>query len=154
MTWARSFTWTANPLLLNCYCVSKKEALSCLTKFGKCGPIFKFLLPLDLYDVRNIAKCWKRYNLSINRPIWMKLGWSHPTMSAMMRLPWQRPLPSNGALYIQKLWASGGRTREQIWMKFGTKQQVRTTMTVTWSNINIFKIQMADGHCWKIVEMP
>jgi len=30
-------------------------------------------------------------------------------MSAMMRLPWQWPLPSNGALNIQQLWASGGR---------------------------------------------
>ena len=38
---------------------------------------------------------------------------------------------SNGALYIQQLWASGGRTRGPILMKFGTQQQVRTTMTVT-----------------------
>jgi len=42
----------------------------------------------------------------------------------MLRLPWQRPLPSNGALYIQQLWASGGRTREPILMKFGTQQQI------------------------------
>jgi len=33
-------------------------------------------------------------------------------MSAKLRSPWQRPLPSNGALYFQQLWASGGRTRE------------------------------------------
>ena len=42
-----------------------------------------------------------------------------PDMSAMMRLPWQRPLPSNEAVYIQQLWASAGRTREpnfdEIW---------------------------------------
>ena len=31
----------------------------------------------------------------------------------------KRPLPSNGALNIQQLWASGGRTREPILMKFG-----------------------------------
>ena len=42
-----------------------------------------------------------------------------------------RALPSNGALYIQELWASGGRTREPILMKFGTQYQIRTTMTVT-----------------------
>jgi len=30
---------------------------------------------------RRIAKCWKRYNLPINGPIWMKLGWWHPIMS-------------------------------------------------------------------------
>ena len=38
---------------------------------------------------------------------------------------------NNGALYIQQLWASGGRTREPILMKFGIQQQIRTAMTVT-----------------------
>jgi len=70
----------------------------------------------------------------------------------MMRLPWQRPLPSNGALNILLLWASGGRTREPILMKFGTQQQVRTPMTVMRSNIKIFKIQN-DGRppYWKYI---
>ena len=45
---------------------------------------------------------------------------SYPDMSAMTRLPWQQPLPTNGALIILQLWASGGRTREPILMKFGT----------------------------------
>jgi len=57
-----------------------------------------------------------------------------PDMSAKMWLPWQRPLPSNGpsngALDIQQLWASGGRTREPILMEFGMQQQVRTAITV------------------------
>ena len=53
-----------------------------------------------------------------------------PDMSAKMGLPWQRPLPSNGALNIQQLWASRCRTREQILMKFGIQQQIRTTVTV------------------------
>jgi len=52
-------------------------------------------------------------------------------MPAMMQLPWQQPLPSNGALNIQQLWASGRRTREPILMKFGTQQQIATSMTVT-----------------------
>ena len=56
---------------------------------------------------------------------------SCPDMSAIMRLPWQQSLPSNGALYIQQLLASGGRTREPILMKFGTQQQIRTAMIVT-----------------------
>jgi len=47
----------------------------------------------------------------------------------------------NGALDILQLWASGGRTREPISIKFGTQQQVRTSMTVMRSNIKIFKIQ-------------
>ena len=37
-----------------------------------------------------------------------------PDMSALMWLPWQRPLPSNSALNIQQLWASGGPTRKPI----------------------------------------
>jgi len=56
---------------------------------------------------------------------------SCPDMSAIMRLPWQQPLPNNGALYIQQLWASGSRTREPILMKFGIQQQIRTAMIVT-----------------------
>ena len=35
-----------------------------------------------------------------------------------------------GALNIQQLWASRGRTREPILMKFGKQTQIRTTMTV------------------------
>jgi len=66
-----------------------------------------------------------------------------PNMFAMMRLPWQRPLLSNSALNIQQLWASRGRTREPISMKFGTQQQIRNSMTVTWSNIIFFKFKMA-----------
>jgi len=62
-------------------------------------------------------------------------------MSRTIWLPWQRPLPSNGALNIVQLWASGGRTREPISIKFGTQQHVRTRTTVTWLNIKIFKIQ-------------
>ena len=52
-------------------------------------------------------------------------------MYIMMRLPRQRPLPTNGASNILQLLASGGRTREPISMTFGTQQHVRTTMTVT-----------------------
>jgi len=70
----------------------------------------------------------------------------------MMRLPWQRPLPTNGALNILQLWASGGRMREPISMKFGTQQHVRAAMTVTWPNIKIFKIQSGGRPpCWKIL---
>jgi len=32
-------------------------------------------------DGRQIIKCWKCYNLPMNGPICMKLGWSHPVMS-------------------------------------------------------------------------
>ena len=38
---------------------------------------------------------------------WVVTSHHIPDMSAIMRLPWQRPLPSNGALNIQQLWASG-----------------------------------------------
>jgi len=71
-------------------------------------------------------------------PLWQS---SHhvPEMSAMMRLPWRWPLPSNGALNIMQSWASARRTREPILMKIGMQQQVRTAMTVMRSNF--FKIQ-------------
>jgi len=48
-----------------------------------------------------------------------------------MWLPWQQLLLSNDTLNIQQLWASGGRTREPILTKFGTQQQITTSMTVT-----------------------
>ena len=93
--------------------------------------ITKFIFKMA--DDRHIAKCWKRYNSLINRPILMKRGWSHPIMSPTCA-PWCG-CHGNGALYIQQLWASEGRTREPILLKFGIQQQIRTTMTVTWSNI-------------------
>jgi len=81
-------------------------------------------------DGRHIAEYWKRYNSPTNGPIWMKLEWSHPIMSPICP-PCCGCHGNGGALYIQQLWASGGRTREPILMKFGTQQQIRTTMTVT-----------------------
>jgi len=75
-----------------------------------------------------------------------------PDMSPMMRLPWQRPLPTNGALNILQLWASGGRMLEPISMKFGTQQHVRAAMTVTLPNIKILKIPSGGRPpCWKIL---
>jgi len=92
-------------------------------------------------------------------PLGRNLGGRVPSRSRhvrVMRLSWQQLFPSNGALNIQQLWASAGRTREPVLMKFGTQQQIRPTMTVTWSNVKIFKIQ-DDGRpppCWKIFELP
>jgi len=77
-----------------------------------------------------------------------------PYMSPTIWLPWRRSLPSNGALNILQLWASGGRTREPILIKFDTHQHVRTRTTATWLNIKIFKIQNGGRPpCWKIFEM-
>ena len=70
------------------------------------------------------------YNSLSNEPIGTKLGWSHPTTFPTCPPKWGCHGPSNGALDIQQLWASGGRTREPILMKFGTQQQIRTTVTV------------------------
>ena len=60
---------------------------------------------------------------------WVVASHHVPDMSAMMRLPWQRPLRSNGAMNIQQLWAYEGPTREPIVMKFCTQQQIKTSMT-------------------------
>ena len=54
-----------------------------------------------------------------------------PDMFATMQLPWQRPLPSNGALNILQLWASGVQTHDPILFKLGKQEEIRTTMTVT-----------------------
>ena len=47
--------------------------------------ITKFKFKME--DGRHIAKWWKRYNSPINRPIWMKLGWSHHVTFPTC-LPW------------------------------------------------------------------
>ena len=110
-------------------------------------------------DGRHVGKYSKCHNSGYQWTDW-DATWvvtSHhvPNMSAMMRLPWQRPLPSNGALNILQSWASGGQTRKPILMKFGMQQQVRTAMTVMRSNIKIFKTQNGGWPpCWKIFEMP
>jgi len=73
-------------------------------------------------------------------------------MSAVIQLRRRRPLPSYGALNILQSWATGGRTREPILMKFGTQQQFRTAMTIMRSNIKIFKIQNGGRPpCWKYI---
>ena len=86
-------------------------------------------------DVRHIEIFSKCHNSPTDGPTgtqtWVVTFHRVPDMSAMMRLPWQWPLPSNGALNILQLWASGDRTHEPISMKFGTRQHVRTTMTFT-----------------------
>ena len=69
-------------------------------------------------DGRHVGKYSKCHNSPAQWTDW-DATWvvtSHhvPDMSAIMGLPWQRPLPSNRALNIQQLWASGGRTREPI----------------------------------------
>jgi len=91
-------------------------------------------------DGRHVGQppCWKIFEMPQLTYQWTDWDatWvvaSHRVldMSAMLLLPWQRPFPSNSALNILQLWASGGRMREPILMKFGTQQQRRTTMTVT-----------------------
>ena len=82
-----------------------------------------------LENVGNAITCLPMYRYGRN----LGVITSHhvPDMFAIMRLPWQRPLISNGALDVQQSWASGGRTHEPILMKFGTQQQIRTTVTFT-----------------------
>ena len=111
-----------------------------LVRNSKLGPqwqsrnqILKFL-KFKMTDGRHVGKYSKCHNSSTNGPTmatWVLASHRLLDMSAMLRLPWQRPLHGNSALNILQLWASGGRTREPVLMKFGTQKQVRTTMTVT-----------------------
>ena len=74
-----------------------------------------------LENIRNAITRLPMTDLDAN---WVVTSHHVPDMSAMMRLPWQRPLPSNDALFIQQLWVSRDRTREPILMKFGTQEQI------------------------------
>jgi len=138
-----------------------------LTKFGTWQQVRTTMtvtwLKTKMFKIQNGGRppCWKimempqlAYQWNDWDVTWVFTSYHVPDMSAMMRLPCQRPLPGNGALNILQLWASGGQTREPILTKFGTWQQVRTTMTVTWLNIKTFKIQNGGRPpCWKILNI-
>ena len=68
-----------------------------------------------------------------------------PDMSAMMRLPWQWLLPSNSALNINQLWASGAECMNQFWWnlaqdsKLGPQWQSRNQI------LKFLKFKMAGG---------
>jgi len=106
--------------------------------------ILKFL-KFKMADGCHVGKKLKCHNSPTNWPTGMQLWWSHPIIFS--KCPpccgsWQR----RGALNILLL----DRTREPILMKFGKQQLVRTTLTVSWSNIKIFKIQNGGRPpCWK-----
>jgi len=93
----------------------------------------------NIFEMPQLAYQWTDWDAT-----WVVTSHRAPDMSAMMRCPWQRPLPTNGALNILQLCTSGGRMREPISMKFGTQQHVRASMIVTWSNINFFSFKRAD----------
>jgi len=112
-----------------------------------------------MLDGRHVGKYSTCHNSPTNGPTGTQLAWSHPIMFSTCPpccgCHGNGRVPSNDALNILQLWASGDRTRGPISMKFGTQQHVRTTMTATWSNITVFKIQNGGRPpCWKIVEIP
>jgi len=103
--------------------------------------ILKFL-KFKMADGRHVGKYLNTItHLAIDR-LGQNLACRISSLSRHVRHNAVAPLPSNGALDIQQLWASEGRTRESILMKFGTQQQIRTAMTVMWSNVKFFKIQI------------
>jgi len=120
-----------------------------LVRNSKLGPqwrswdqILKFL-KFKMADGRHVWKYSKCHKSLTNIPTETQLGWSHPIMS--QTCPPRFGCYGDGrclatALNILQLWASGGRTREPILIKFGTQQHVKTRTTVTWLNIKIFKI--------------
>ena len=84
-------------------------------------------------DGRHVGKYSKCHNSPTNGPtvtkLWVFTSHHVPDMSPMMRLPWQRPLPTNGALNILLLWASvAERVNQSSWnlvynSKFGQQWQ-------------------------------
>jgi len=77
-------------------------------------------------DGRHVGKYWNCQN-SPPKTDWDETCTSHHVsdMSAMMQLSWQQ------------LRASGDQTHEPILMKFGTPQQIKISIPVTWSDIKI-----------------
>jgi len=57
--------------------------------------ILKYL-KFKMADGRHVGKYWTIWD-----DTWVVASHHVPDMSAVTRLPWQRPLPSNGALNIQ-----------------------------------------------------
>jgi len=112
----------------------------------KLWPQWQSRYQILIFKIPKIPKCerpscWKIFEISYLAyqwtdwdPTWVVTSHHVPDVMGfpMIWLPWQRPLPSNGALNILQLRASGGRTREPILTKFGTQQHVMTTMTVTY----------------------
>ena len=89
-----------------------------LVRNSKLGPQWQSrdkilkILKFKMAEGRHVWKYLKCHNSPTNGPTGTQIGWSHPIMSPTCP-PWcgchgnERPLPSNGALYIQQFWASG-----------------------------------------------
>jgi len=107
---------------------------------------------------RHVGKYWKCNNSPTNGPTGTKLGWSHP-ITFLTCPPWcgchgiGRCLPS-----VHSTFSSYGRLEaervNQFWWNLVHDSKLRkTSVTVIWSNIKIFKIE--DGvrpPCWKILK--
>jgi len=109
--------------------------------------ITKFIFKMA--DCRHIAKCWKRYNLPINGPIWMKLGWSHPTVSPTCP-PWCGCHGNGRCLATAHCtFSSYGRLdaerREPILIKFGTHSKLGPQWQSRDQILKFLKFKMADG---------
>ena len=111
-------------------------------------------------DGRHVWKYYKCHNSLTNGPTETQLGWSDPIISSTC--PPRFGCHRNGRCLATAhgTYCSYGRleaerrTREPISIKFGTQQHVRSTVTVTWLNIKICKIQNGGRPpCWKIFEM-
>jgi len=103
-----------------------------------------------IFKIQNggLPPCWKILEMPYsptNEPIGMKLGWSHSITSPTCP-PWCGCHGNGRCLACEQLWASGSQTRKPILIKFCTQQQIKSSTTVTWQNIKIFKkFKMADG---------
>jgi len=72
----------------------------------------------------------------------------HDAVAMATGVAWHRRIEHSAVMGVWR--PNACDSREPILMKFGTQQQVKTAMTVAWSNIKIFKIQDGGGpSCWK-----
>jgi len=108
-----------------------------------------------MVDGCHVGKYLKCHNSTTSGPTGTQLGWSHPITFSTCP-PYCR-CHGNGRCLWTAHWTfcSYGRLEaeraNQFLMKFGTQPQGRTTMTVTCSNIKIFKLQNGGWPpSWKI----
>jgi len=108
-------------------------------------------------DGRQIGKCWKCYNSPTNRPIWTKLGWSHPIMSPTCP-PWCG-CHGNSLATAHWTFSSYGRLEaecvNQFWWNLVHNSKLRPQWQSCDEILNFLKFKIADGrHVRKCYNSP
>jgi len=106
-------------------------------------------LKFKMADSRHIGKCLKSYKSHTSKPIWTKLGWSHPIISPACP-PWCG-CHGNGCCLETAHWtfSSYGRLEAERVIQFWWNLVPNSKFGIQWKSCDkiyiIFKFKMADG---------